>query len=99
MNNIKVDQFKLCNKLIEILDVENKLYTHNSLRSILNTKLKTVNKYNKILPILLQEYLKEDKIINFDYLLRIIITHYIEYIYNINFDYYSYKQKPNYKNL
>lgn len=97
--NTKVEQFKLHDKLIEILDIENKIYNMNSLKSILNTKLKTVNKYNKFLPLRLQEYLKEDKIVNFDYLLKIILIHYSEHIYNINFDYYSYRQKPNYRNL
>lgn len=92
-------KFKLCNELLEILNIENVYYTNYTLRKALNPILKTVNKENKILPNKLQNYLKEDRIVNFDYLIKIIMNHYIEPFTNFSYDYCSYYQKPNYKNL
>lgn len=91
-------KFKLCNELIEILSIENIFYNYESLKKILNNLLKTSGKTNKILPYKLQIYLKEDKIVNFDYLLKVIVNHYIEPLSNLSYDYnyYSYHQKPNY---
>lgn len=92
-------KFKLSNELIEILCIENIFYNYESLKKILNATLKTIGKTDKILPYRLQTYLKEDKIVNFLYLLKVIINHYIEPLSNLNYEYYSYYERPNYKNL
>lgn len=99
-----ISGYKLNKNLLELLNIEDKIYNNKTLRTTLGLKMKSLyftmnikNSNNYILTPELQSFLNEDKkYIDTDILVTLISISYSDNINYPNCQYYHYNQKPNY---
>ena len=92
-----MEHFKIKEELVNLLYIEDRLYTTNELRKTLKKKLKYVNKNDVFINDEIKIYLNEvTNIISIDDLITTIKLSYVENINKPNMNYFSYDQKPIY---